>query len=958
MNSSPQSRIPESFAILHDILRNVNIDILEWDLEKDTITWGAELFDDFNKKSRNTLTVKEFTENVHPDYVGQLTQQLEEARTKKENFIAEFSFNSFEGNLEYFRVYAHFLDGKYFGLSWNVTNLEKDKIRFEAIYTGLIKIGGQSFFSDISKFLAKNFNAEFVFIAKYLDDSSELETLSFVHKNKILNNFSISADNFPCNKVFENGIQVFSGKEVGIIPARYRKKKNLKSCIAVPLMGGDGKPLGLMVLLFKSLIENPDEFEYLLSIFASRASAELHQYMSLDVVQQSEKHFREVFENASMPVFLMDPSSMILTCNTTFEKVLGYSLDDMKTFSLEDFIHPSDLIPPEIFFPSVLNAGAEGFRMESRLRHKQGHYLWTEAYISAVVDRADQLLYVIVMVQDITEKKHTQDALIESERKLLEAQKFAGLGRWDWDIENDESTWSDTVYDILEIDRKIERLDRKVIVSLFPPEFRLRYLEALDRLINEDEWNVKPRMITPNGKIKYLDILGKIEKNSKGKPIRAVGTVQDITTLQMAKLELEKKSHDLILINDINSIINEPGKLENVYVRLSHWFFSQFNYTGFVISYPDENKKVFEIDYVGFTEPITKILGDDIKQDFKPLTLSYRKDGSLSKILQDKLPRFENLEYLKKTVNLRSILNAGNWLKEDIVKAIQNTAVTKYLTHLSIFPLVADDKVWAFIHLFGTEILSQEDIGRIKTISQQTAGIIRRKRAVDGLMIHREKLIQLSRRLFGVQEEERSRLALELHDDLGQSLTAMKINVSKAISKLKGSIDETVMEKLTDTIDMIDSSEESIRDISLMLRPSMLDELGLMASLEWYIGQYRKRNEIRVKLKYLIPDSILNSDQQTVLYRITQEALTNISRHANANNIVISIDQDEEGIIAKIRDDGIGFDYKAVSETKAHKESAGLVGMKERIQLVNGKIYINTKPGDGTEIRITIPVEE
>ncbi len=171
-------------------------------------------------------------------------------------------------------------------------------------------------------------------------------------------------------------------------------------------------------------------------------------------------------------------------------------------------------------------------------------------------------------------------------------------------------------------------------------------------------------------------------------------------------------------------------------------------------------------------------------------------------------------------------------------------------------------------------------------------------------------------------------------------------------------IDKSILEKLTDTIQMIDSSEESIRDISLMLRPSMLDELGLLSSLEWYVGHYAKRNEIMVNLDYLLTDEYLLSDQQIVLYRITQEALTNIARHANAKNVDIIIRRKDGNILSTIKDDGDGFDYEAVTETESLKKSAGLFGMKERVRLVNGEIYIKTKPGDGTEIQITIPIEE
>ncbi|NQV38617.1 MAG: PAS domain S-box protein [Candidatus Marinimicrobia bacterium] len=668
-------------------------------------------------------------------------------------------------------------------------------------------------------------------------------------------------------------------------------------------------------------------------------------------MNKTQKQFQNIFEYSSVPVFLMDAKSKITSCNVALEKMLGYSLDEITNLSFKDIIHPDDWIASEIFFPSVINAGSEGFYMESRLKHNDGHYLWMETFISAVIDDSERLINVILMVQDITEKKMAQDALIESERKLQEAQQIAGLGRWEWDIIGDKSKWSDIVYDILGRDKSHKNVSQDIFNSLIPQNEK-------ENLLSSKEWKFQTNISRPNEEEKYIAIQGRVEKDTNGIPVRAVGTFQDITELHITRLEIEQKSHDLTLINDVNSIINEPGKLENVYARISHWFFEQFSCTGFILSYPVEEKNILKIDYFNFVSPIAEIFKENQTKDIPSIELSFRDNGVHSNILTKHKPQFINIDIFEESITNDIVKSSGNWINEELIQSIQNEDLTSLIAHQSIFPLIADDKVWALIHIFRNVSLTKNDINRISTICQQTASIIRRKRAVDGLILHRERLLLLSRKLFYVQEEERRRLALELHDDLGQSLTAMKINISKALSKLNVDIDKSILEKLTDTIQMIDTSEESIRDISLMLRPSMLDELGLLSSLEWYVGHYAKRNEIMVNLDYLLTDEYLLSDQQIVLYRITQEALTNIARHANAKNVDIIIRRKDGNILSTIKDDGDGFDYEAVTETESLKKSAGLFGMKERVRLVNGEIYIKTKPGDGTEIQITIPIEE
>lgn len=668
-------------------------------------------------------------------------------------------------------------------------------------------------------------------------------------------------------------------------------------------------------------------------------------------MNKTQKQFQDIFEHSSVPVFLLDAKSKIASCNVALEKTLGYSLDEFKNLSFKDIIHPDDWISSEIFFPSVINAGSEGFRMESRLKHKDGHYLWTEAFISAVVDDSDHLINVILMVQDITEKKMAQDALIKSERKLQEAQQIAGLGRWEWDIIRDQSKWSDIVYDILGLDKLQKNVSRDIFNLLIPKNEK-------ENLLSSKEWKFQTNISRANGGEIYIAVQGRVEKDTSGIPVRAIGTFQDISELHITRLEIEKKSHDLTLINDVNSIINEPGKLENVYARLSHWFFSQFSCTGFILSYPEEDKNILKVDYINFISPLAGIIKKYQNQNISSKEFLFRKNGIHATILTEHKPQFINIDFIKDSTTKEIVKTSVNWINEKIIQTIHKEGLSSLLTHQSIFPLIADNEVWALIHLFRNGPLSPNEINRINAICGQTAGIIRRKRAVDGLILHREKLIQLSRKLFNVQEEERRRLALELHDDLGQSLTAMKINISKALSKLNVDVDKSILEKLTDTIEIIDNSEESIRDISLMLRPPMLDELGLSSSLEWYIDNYTKRNEISVNLNYMLTDEYLQSDQQIVLYRITQEALTNIARHAHAKNVDIIIRRNDGNILSTIKDDGDGFDYDAVTETESLKQSAGLFGMKERVRHVNGKIYIKTKPGDGTEIQITIPIEE
>ncbi len=539
--------------------------------------------------------------------------------------------------------------------------------------------------------------------------------------------------------------------------------------------------------------------------------------------------FQDIFEHSSIPIYLMDTQSRILSSNQAFERLIGYDPEELENVSLKSLVHKDDWIDPEIFFPSIQSAGPEGIRLECRMNHKDGTELWTEVFTSAVMDQDENIQYIIVIIQDRTESKITER-------------------------------------------------------------------------------------------------------------------------------EIREKSADLTLINDVNSIINEPGKLENVYARIGHWLFQEFDCNGFIASHTDDDLKTIEVNYLIFSEEIMGLVPRKSDNDESKITLRLIKDSTLEQIITRQQPVYVDYSILRKIVNKKTLINAGQWSLRDIFGIITNIGKLRSIKYMGIVPLIADNTVHATFHFFSGVPFTDEQKLRINTISQQAAGIIRRKFAVDSSLIHRKKLMQLSQQLLQLQEEEKKNLALELHDDFGQMLTAMRINVSKVLVGLKGHNDSGIIEKLKDTIGMIDTSEESIRDLSLLLRPTMLDELGLYSSLEWYIGQYRKRNEISVNLNFNLHEAELDDDQEIIFYRIVQEALTNISRHANAENVTINIDKIDEDMYAVIRDDGVGFDYEEVMETKLMKTSAGLVGMEERLQILNGKLYIKTNPGEGTEVQITIPL--
>jgi PAS domain S-box-containing protein len=217
-----------------------------------------------------------------------------------------------------------------------------------------------------------------------------------------------------------------------------------------------------------------------------------------------------------------------------------------------------------------------------------------------------------------------------------------------------------------------------------------------------------------------------------------------------------------------------------------------------------------------------------------------------------------------------------------------------------------------------------------------------------------EQLRHLSHQLLLVQEDERKRISRELHDEIVQTLVG--INVHLASLTIRRPVDiEELKTKIASTQRMVEKSVENVHRFARELRPTVLDDLGLVPALQSFIREFTERTKIRVQFTALTEVEQLNSTQRTVLYRVAQSALTNVEKHANASNIAVSIRKNREAISLEIHDDGKSFDVERVLLVTRHKR-LGLIGSRERVEMVGGKFDITSKKGHGTTIRAEIPI--
>ncbi|MGH8806496.1 MAG: sensor histidine kinase [Noviherbaspirillum sp.] len=229
--------------------------------------------------------------------------------------------------------------------------------------------------------------------------------------------------------------------------------------------------------------------------------------------------------------------------------------------------------------------------------------------------------------------------------------------------------------------------------------------------------------------------------------------------------------------------------------------------------------------------------------------------------------------------------------------------------------------------------------------------VTERKQTVEALKRSQELLRELTAHQDRVKEEERKRIAREIHDELGQTLLALRIDVSMLAARTAKN-HPRLNGKVRDALQHLDATVKTIRTIINNLRPAVLD-LGLNAAIEWQVAEFRRRTGITCELRMSPQDFMVGDARATPLFRILQESLTNVIRHARATRVLIELYKKDQRLILKIADNGVGIHPKSLKTAN----SFGLVGMEERIHALNGEFRISSAPGNGTTLIIYIPLE-
>jgi signal transduction histidine kinase len=280
----------------------------------------------------------------------------------------------------------------------------------------------------------------------------------------------------------------------------------------------------------------------------------------------------------------------------------------------------------------------------------------------------------------------------------------------------------------------------------------------------------------------------------------------------------------------------------------------------------------------------------------------------------------------------------------------------RYKGPVLVAPARIDDQIEALLYVrrrSGRRPFTDRDELILVALADHLATTIRNMRLYNDLSRHQRVLEGLTRQLVTVQEAERKRLSREIHDEVGQSLSAVKVSLVLLLDEVQG-LDASVRARVATAMDVIADTLREVRRISSDLRPLSLDTLGLDAALEWHVNRFVMLTGLPIELSVEGHPRPLDPEISTLLYRVTQEALTNVARHGAVTRAWVRLRYRESLVELTITDDGRGFDAEAVMEAGWKDGRFGLIGIRERVRQLGGTFLLSAAPGEGTRLMVEI----
>ncbi|MBW8012130.1 MAG: PAS domain S-box protein [Chloroflexi bacterium] len=640
-------------------------------------------------------------------------------------------------------------------------------------------------------------------------------------------------------------------------------------------------------------------------------------------LRKKSAEFEGIIKAMTDVVVYADGDRKILVTNPALEKVFGYTSEEvlgkhtsMFYTSREEFERQGklrfNLSGEEILKPYEID-----------YRRKDGSIFPSETVGTPVKDSNGEIVGLLGIIRDITEHKNREETLRLLSSAVEQTGSHVLISNTKGEIEYVNPAFEQaTGYS------KEEAIGLKPNILKSDAHDKNFYKNLWDTILAGEDFHEEIINQKKNGEIFHETKTITPIKDEEGRITHFVATGIDITDRIAAENMLVNYNQRLETLRDIDRAIlsaQTPQAIaQAATIHLKELI--PFSRTS-VIIYDYENKEV-EVLFEHWDQEGT-IINDGsgrYSMEIAPIN-PLLSEGRIYEV--------EDLTKLKNPTPVEQAI-----LKRGLKSYIQVPLVTRYGL-LGALNFVADDP-----NVFNTE---HKEIAR--EAANSIAIALQQARLFQQIDAGREQLQILARELVNVQETERRRLALELHDEIGQILTGLKFTLEMGL-QWPDKIDYT---SLAESQKLVDDLIARVQEISLDLRPAMLDDLGLLPALLWHFDRYKTQTGVDVEFEHAGLKQRFDSQLETVAYRIVQEGLTNVARYAEVKKVAVQVTNTENLLTIQLHDDGVGFDLDTVL---ASGESSGLVGIRERTLTVGGQLIIETEPGAGSLLIAKLPIQE
>jgi PAS domain S-box-containing protein len=647
---------------------------------------------------------------------------------------------------------------------------------------------------------------------------------------------------------------------------------------------------------------------------------------------------------------------------------------------------------------AIATAGrGQRVRMETRIRSaRDGAPMVIDAWFVPLREPGGAVTHVVGSGVDITDRKRAEDALSASQARLAEAQRVAHVGSWEWTIGEDRVRWSHELFWIYGIDEAAFDPTYQGFLSRVFPDDVEHTVAVIQRALEEvTPFVYDHRIRRPDGAVRMLHTRGEVIPDDSGRAARLVGSCWDTTERWEVTQKLEhtvstltatlEATADGILVGD------RSGRVSTLNRRfLAMWRLPSDVGPGADIRGLAETVRDQLVDPDGFIAKVTELYGDAEKESFDVVRF---KDGRVFE--RYSMPQRIGGDICGRVCSFRDVSQREQLLEQ--ARAERTAAEAARGKYESILERVSDgfvalDRSWRYTYindcggrllgrdapsLVGKHIWTEFPASRGGNFHLACEQALREQRMMqfreryapldrwfdnrvypseEGLSIFftdvtaevqaqeelrasTAQLRALAARLDAVREEERRGIARELHDQIGQALTALKLELGR-VTASAGAMNA-----------LIDQTIETTRRLSADLRPAILDDLGLAAAIASQARELERRSGLVCEVRLPDGEPALAPEVALVLFRILQEALTNVARHAQARHVRITLEVGAEGTTLTVADDGRGVRPEELTSQTA----LGVVGMRERALVVGGAVSIVGSPGAGTTLTVWVP---